>query len=149
MLAYDGEKQEGRHLFASTSLKSLTVKDKPHPSLKRVRTLRGRLGAMDDQLFFLLDFGRRAVMVGDMKDKFYVVYESYTDYNQFEGSWDLQIEDFPTFKEAEDWIKTSWDADACRRHGAKIIGPLVLAVDPTIPKIKEPRASYSSRKKKS
>lgn len=84
-----------------------------------------------------------------MKAKFYVVYESYTEYNQFEGSWDLQIKDFKTFKEADDWMKTSWDADACKRHGAKMIGPLVLAVDPVIPRIKEVRASFSSRKKKS
>lgn len=83
-----------------------------------------------------------------MKAQFYVVYESYTDYNQFEGSWDLQIKDFPSFKEADDWMKTSQDADACRRYGAKLIGPLALAADPTIPRIKEVRLRFSRKEKK-
>ena len=87
---------------------------------------------MDDLSIFLLDLGLRSLIVDDMKAKFYVVYESYAEHNQFEGSWDLQIIDFPTLKEADDWMKTSWEADACRRYKAKLIGPLALAAGPTV-----------------
>ena len=33
--------------------------------------------------------------------KYIVLYESYTEYNQFEGSWDLQKDEFHYYDKAE------------------------------------------------
>lgn len=53
--------------------------------------------------------------------KYYVVYQSYTEYNQFEGDWESCYSEFDSLKEASDWIKAvKKDTDL-----KDIIGPLV------------------------
>lgn len=36
-----------------------------------------------------------------MKKQYYIVYEEYCEYNQFEGSWDYVVEKFKDFVEAK------------------------------------------------
>lgn len=54
--------------------------------------------------------------------KYYVMYKSYTEYNQFEGSWDLDKEEFISFEEAERWIEEAQTSSDIR----DIIGPLKI-----------------------
>jgi len=37
--------------------------------------------------------------------KYFVTYEYYTEYNQFEGSWDTRKETFSSLPKAREWIK--------------------------------------------
>lgn len=55
-----------------------------------------------------------------MNEIYYVVYEKYSEYNQFEGYWVLDIEEFSDFSKAQkfkDNISKSYNY-------RKIIGPL-------------------------
>lgn len=56
--------------------------------------------------------------------KYYVIYEYYSEYNQFEGSWDLQLEEFSSLTAAKEWINNSRCAEECRLYERKLIGPL-------------------------
>lgn len=58
--------------------------------------------------------------------KYYVIYEYYTDYNQFEGSWDLQIEEFESLDKFKKWLESSRCAKDCITYNRKLIGPLKL-----------------------
>lgn len=62
-----------------------------------------------------------------MKAQFYVVYEEYSEFNQFEGEWNLYIKEFSTLAEADEWLRTSREADDARRCKRKLIGPLTEA----------------------
>ena len=77
----------------------------------------------------------------------YVIYEEYTEYNQFEGRWDIYFKEFDDIPAAKEWMQESYEAGQCRLHGAKLIGPLILATEP-LPKAKEVRTRYSQKKKK-
>jgi hypothetical protein len=63
-----------------------------------------------------------------MKDKFFVIYERYTDFNIHEGQWELDYEEFDTIKSANGWIANSRRAQECRQYKRKLIGPLSLSV---------------------
>lgn len=60
-----------------------------------------------------------------MSNKFYVIYEEYSEYNQFEGTWDTMAEDFDTEEAANLFI-----AGLTHQDYQNIIGPLVN-VNPT------------------
>lgn len=51
--------------------------------------------------------------------KYYVIYNSYTEYNQFEGSWDVSYEVFNAHKEAKTF------AEEQKRKDTLIAGPLM------------------------
>ena len=53
--------------------------------------------------------------------KYYIVYEDYTELTQFEGEWDMRLEEFYSFDKANKWIKEAKENDNIRG----IIGPLV------------------------
>ena len=44
-------------------------------------------------------------MKEELKDKYFVIYKDYTEYNQFEGSRDNEYESFDTLDEANNFIK--------------------------------------------
>lgn len=56
--------------------------------------------------------------------KYYVIYQDYTEYNQFEGSWSTQFKIFNSRKEAEDWIK----AVKSNNNIKDVIGPLTRVI---------------------
>jgi len=58
--------------------------------------------------------------------KYYIIYEEYTDYNQFEGCWEISVEEFDSIENAESWLNTSERASECKTYERKLIGPLVL-----------------------
>lgn len=51
--------------------------------------------------------------------KFYVIYDYYTEYNQFEGFWDKEYKEFDSYQEAQKF--------ADDEEGS--IGPLILTED--------------------
>lgn len=59
------------------------------------------------------------------KGPYYFIYERYTDYNQFEGSWDIAYIEFKTEPEAKEWLRESGKARECRMYDRKLIGPLI------------------------
>lgn len=61
--------------------------------------------------------------------KYYVIYQDYTEYNQFEGDWSTQFKTFNSRKEAEKWIK---DVKGNGNVG-DVIGPLTDAVKSKVP----------------
>lgn len=63
-----------------------------------------------------------------MKKKFFIIYERFAEFNQFEGSWEIDYEEFATFEEAQSWIAISRPAEECRLHKRKLIGPLSPSV---------------------
>lgn len=58
------------------------------------------------------------------KHKYYIIFESYQDYNQFEGVWNLDMQTFSTLEGAI----TYKDGLGKSGHIRDIIGPLVLYV---------------------
>jgi hypothetical protein len=63
-----------------------------------------------------------------MKDKFFVIYEKYEEWNQFEGKWVIDYEVFNTLEKASGWMVESKRAKDCRQFRRKLIGPLSLSV---------------------
>lgn len=64
--------------------------------------------------------------------KYFIIYEDYTEYNQFEGSWDTRVARFSTLEKARRWLK-----EAKLSHNIKnIIGPLVGPLRSTVIKRK-------------
>jgi hypothetical protein len=62
--------------------------------------------------------------------KYYVIYQDYTEYNQFEGDWSTQFKTFNSCKEAEKWIK-----DVRSNSDIKdVIGPLTRVVKAMVQK---------------
>jgi hypothetical protein len=57
--------------------------------------------------------------------KYYVIYESYSEYNQFEGSWDLKLKEFDSIQEANKWLDNNTYVKECRLYNRTLIGPLV------------------------
>jgi hypothetical protein len=57
--------------------------------------------------------------------KYYVIYDDYTEYNQFEGSWDKQFKEFDNLASAKGFI------NSFREYGDQRdpIGPLVNVTD--------------------
>lgn len=55
---------------------------------------------------------------------YYVIYEDYTEYTQFEGQWYFEYQEFSSLKECKDWIKNSQKAKAAKMYGRTLIGPL-------------------------
>ena len=60
------------------------------------------------------------------KEKFYVIYESYTDFTQFEGVWTKCIEEFYSLQEAKDWIEQSDYWKEAKEYERICLGPLTL-----------------------
>ena len=60
------------------------------------------------------------------KEKFYVIYESYTDLTQFEGVWTKCIEEFDSLQEAKDWIEQSEYWKEAKQYERICLGPLIL-----------------------
>lgn len=52
------------------------------------------------------------------KPMYYIIFEDYVEWNQFEGEWTLNYKEFQTLEEANRWLENS-------NPGGKIIGPLV------------------------
>lgn len=61
--------------------------------------------------------------------KYYIIYEEYTEYNQFEGIWEISYKEFGSYQDAKDWIEDSFEAEEARRNERKLIGPLNLVVE--------------------
>jgi len=57
-------------------------------------------------------------------NKYYILYESYCDYTQFEGQWSLEHETFPTIEKTRKKIESLKESGNIRN----VIGPLVLDV---------------------
>jgi hypothetical protein len=58
-----------------------------------------------------------------MKDKFYIVYMEYSEYNQFEGSWDLRVDRFKTH------LAASKAREALlKSNDVKDVTPILIAV---------------------
>jgi hypothetical protein len=57
--------------------------------------------------------------------KYYIVCESYTDFTQFEGQWNIFVKEFDSLKEAEKWIEESEDWKESCRYNRTHVGPLV------------------------
>ncbi len=55
--------------------------------------------------------------------KYYIIYKEYTEYNQFEGSWDTVVEEFPTLEECQ---KSVYDMEK-NNNIKEIVGPLKKA----------------------
>jgi viroplasmin and RNaseH domain-containing protein len=53
--------------------------------------------------------------------KYYVIYQTYTEYNQFEGDWSTDFHKFESFEEAQRFIDNDIMVDEL------IAGPLVDA----------------------
>ena len=55
--------------------------------------------------------------------KYYVIYSYFSEYNQFEGNWDVRFETFKTKESALKWI------ESVKNDGnfKQLIGPLTLA----------------------
>ena len=51
---------------------------------------------------------------------YYVIYKHYTEYNQLEGSWDLQVEKSKSYSKIRKWIKDNKNNPNIKG----IIGPL-------------------------
>jgi len=54
--------------------------------------------------------------------KYYVVCEEYTDYTQFEGSWDLTVKTFDSFETANSLVSSLMKKDSY--EGRRLFGPL-------------------------
>lgn len=65
--------------------------------------------------------------VKDENQKFYVVYESYTDLTQFEGIWNMYVNEFDSLGDAEKWIEESYDWKESKQYGRTALGPLIKA----------------------
>lgn len=64
--------------------------------------------------------------------KYYVIYKQYTEYNQFEGSWDKDYDCFNNYEVAK-----STKEHMCKSGNyTDVIGPLVLAKTPKKKEIK-------------
>ena len=63
--------------------------------------------------------------MGDNNQKFYIVYESYTAFTQFEGSWAVSVEEFDSLEEAKKWIEESYDWKESKQYGRTALGPLI------------------------
>ncbi len=55
--------------------------------------------------------------------KYYVIYEKYSDYNQFEGEWNTYVQ---TFSSYDDAIKDV-ESMKCNSNYRHILGPLIQA----------------------
>jgi hypothetical protein len=66
----------------------------------------------------------------DQQETFYVVYESYTDYTQFEGSWSIHVNEFESLEAAETWIEESYDWKESIQYNRTALGPLVKVSQP-------------------
>lgn len=53
--------------------------------------------------------------------KFYVIYDSYTEYDQFSGDWAIKYKSFKTLKKCEEFINEIKLIDDYK----DIIGPLI------------------------
>lgn len=51
---------------------------------------------------------------------YYVIYKYYTEYNQFEGIWDLQMKKCESYSKIRKWIKDNKNNSNIK----DIIGPL-------------------------
>jgi len=60
--------------------------------------------------------------------KYYIVYESYTDFTQFEGQWNIFVKEFNSLKEAETWIEESEDWKESVQYERIALGPLVKVI---------------------
>jgi hypothetical protein len=58
--------------------------------------------------------------------KFYIICESYTDHTQFEGSWDIVLEEFNSLQDAKDWIEQSEYWKEAKQYERICLGPLML-----------------------
>ena len=56
-----------------------------------------------------------------MKTKYYVIYMDYSEYNQFEGSWERLVKDYDSFNEA----KKEADDMRSSHYDREVVGPLV------------------------
>lgn len=49
-----------------------------------------------------------------MNDKYLVIYEWYSDYNQFEGSWDWSVDEFKSLEEAKETFSARTKDNNCK-----------------------------------
>lgn len=81
----------------------------------KVTKLHAKILDLESELYALKSIDK------DKNNCYYVYYKSYSEYNQFEGSWDISVAEFTDWKECNDFINYIKDND----NHIYIAGPLI------------------------